>query len=192
MIRCMSARRKAALRQIAVGIALLAVAGVAYRYGGRAPVAADFAECAAAGHPVMESYPRQCRTPDGRVFREDIGNELAKDNLIRIAEPRPNAVVKSPLVVKGMARGSWFFEATFPVAAVDWDGKIIGAGYVTAEKDWMTGDFVPFSGTIQFDVAEISGAYSNRGALILKKANPSGLPEHDDALQIPVVFGAGR
>lgn len=32
----------------------------------------SFEECAAAGYPVMESYPRQCRTPDGRTFVEEI------------------------------------------------------------------------------------------------------------------------
>lgn len=29
---------------------------------------ASFADCKAAGFPVMESYPEQCRTPDGRTF----------------------------------------------------------------------------------------------------------------------------
>lgn len=28
----------------------------------------SFEECAAAGHPVMESFPEQCKTPDGRTF----------------------------------------------------------------------------------------------------------------------------
>jgi eight-cysteine-cluster-containing protein len=28
----------------------------------------SFEECAAAGYPIMESYPEQCRTPDGRNF----------------------------------------------------------------------------------------------------------------------------
>ncbi len=28
----------------------------------------SFEECAAAGYPIMESYPRQCRGPDGRNF----------------------------------------------------------------------------------------------------------------------------
>lgn len=28
----------------------------------------SFEECKAAGYPVMESYPEQCRTPDGRLF----------------------------------------------------------------------------------------------------------------------------
>ena len=35
-------------------------------------VVTNFDECVAAGNPVMESYPRQCRTEDGRVFVEDV------------------------------------------------------------------------------------------------------------------------
>jgi len=34
----------------------------------------SFEECVEAGYPVMESYPRQCRTPDGRTFVEEIGS----------------------------------------------------------------------------------------------------------------------
>ena len=32
----------------------------------------NFEQCAKAGYPVMESYPRQCRTPDGRNFVEEL------------------------------------------------------------------------------------------------------------------------
>lgn len=32
----------------------------------------SFDECAQAGYPIMESYPRQCNTPDGRTFVEQI------------------------------------------------------------------------------------------------------------------------
>ncbi len=32
----------------------------------------SFADCVAAGNPVMESYPRQCRSADGRLFVEEI------------------------------------------------------------------------------------------------------------------------
>ncbi len=35
----------------------------------------SFQECVDAGYPVMESYPRQCATPDGRTFTEIIGCE---------------------------------------------------------------------------------------------------------------------
>ncbi|MEM4366749.1 MAG: hypothetical protein QW035_01300 [Candidatus Anstonellales archaeon] len=32
----------------------------------------DFESCAAAGYPIMESYPRQCRASDGRLFVEQV------------------------------------------------------------------------------------------------------------------------
>jgi len=32
----------------------------------------NFEECVEAGHSILESYPRQCRTPDGRSFTESI------------------------------------------------------------------------------------------------------------------------
>jgi hypothetical protein len=32
----------------------------------------SFEECVAAGNPVMESYPRQCRTDDGKSFVESV------------------------------------------------------------------------------------------------------------------------
>ena len=28
----------------------------------------SFSECAEAGYPIMESYPRRCKTPDGKTF----------------------------------------------------------------------------------------------------------------------------
>ena len=36
------------------------------------PVVNNFEECVKAGFPVMESYPRQCRAPGGRLFFEII------------------------------------------------------------------------------------------------------------------------
>ncbi|MDP2650308.1 MAG: PKD domain-containing protein [bacterium] len=40
--------------------------------GGSAVVVTDFESCVAAGNAVMESYPRQCRSADGRLFVEVI------------------------------------------------------------------------------------------------------------------------
>ena len=142
----------------------------------------NFDECVSANNPVMESYPRQCRTKEGQSFSENIGNELNKTDIIRLASPRPNQMVKSPLIIEGEARGIWFFEGSFPVVIVDWDGRIIGEAIAQAEGEWMTEGFVPFKATIKFE----QPTYSNQGALILRKDNPSGLPEHDDALEIPV------
>lgn len=117
-----------------------------------------------------------------------VGNEREKMDLIRIISPRPHGVIASPLVISGEARGNWFFEASFPVFLTDWDGKIIAQGIATAQDEWMTTEFVPYTATLNFDTKDISGNYSDRGTLILKKDNPSGLPEHDDALEIPVRF----
>ena len=35
----------------------------------------DFQSCADAGYPIMESNPRQCNTPEGRNFVEEIDEE---------------------------------------------------------------------------------------------------------------------
>lgn len=143
----------------------------------------NFQECVEAGNPVMESYPRQCRVGD-QTFVEDIGNENEKADLIFLETPRPNQVVKSPLVIRGQARGFWFFEGDFPVVLTDWDGLIIGEGIAMTQDEWMTEEFVSFVAVIEFAVPE----YKNNGILILQKDNPSGLPENDDALEIPVLF----
>ena len=111
-----------------------------------------------------------------------------KSDLIVVASPLAGSIISSPLIVEGFARGTWYFEASFPLILTDWDGRIIAEGYATAQSDWMTEAFVPFKGTLEFKKPESLNGFSNRGALIFKKDNPSGLPEHDDALEITVYF----
>lgn len=144
----------------------------------------SFEECIAAGYPAMESYPRQCKTPDEKSFTEYIGNELEKTDLIRINSPRPNQEIESPIIIEGEARGYWFFEGDFPVVLTDWDGLIIAQAIAQAKGEWMTEDFVEFEAHLEFEKPE----YSNKGTLILQKDNPSGLPENDDALEVPIIF----
>lgn len=54
----------------AVFIALLVVGVMTWQLKGKQAVQniSSFEECVAAGYPVMESYPEQCKTPDGRTF----------------------------------------------------------------------------------------------------------------------------
>lgn len=105
---------------------------------------------------------------------------------IRVEAPREGSAITSPVTIQGTARGNWFFEASFPISIVNWDGLIIGEGIATAQDDWMTEDFVPFTATISYTL-DPQTPY-NRGAIILKKDNPSGLPEHDASLEIPVTL----
>jgi hypothetical protein len=113
-------------------------------------------------------------------------NEMT-DPMIVVHTPREGDTITSPVTITGEARGNWFFEASFPITIVNWDGLIIGEGFATAEGDWMTTEFVPFTATISYEVA--SDTPYTRGAIILKKDNPSGLPEHDDAREFMVQLG---
>jgi hypothetical protein len=108
------------------------------------------------------------------------------DDMIVITNPTEGATISSPLKVTGRARGSWFFEASFPVILTDWDGKIIAQAPAQAKGDWMTTDWVDFEVTLSF--TNPGAVVSSRGALILKKDNPSGLPEHDDYREFTVFF----
>ena len=105
-----------------------------------------------------------------------------KGDMIIVDSPRPQSTVTSPLVIKGKARGNWFFEGSFPVTLTNWDGLIIAEGYATAQGDWMTNDYVPFSATLSYSLPE--DIPYRRGFLILRKDNPSGEPQFDDSIEI--------
>jgi hypothetical protein len=47
----------------------------------------------------------------------------------------------------------------------------------------MTEKFVSYKATLEF-----SAPATDTGTLVLEKDNPSGLPEHDDSLVVPVKF----
>ncbi|MFH1759294.1 MAG: Gmad2 immunoglobulin-like domain-containing protein [Patescibacteria group bacterium] len=119
---------------------------------------------------------------------EGCKDEVTGGVLIYLDSPHPNELVQSPLKVSGRARGNWFFEGDFPIIITNWDGLIIGEGFATAGGEWMTEEFVEFEGEVEFEIPEDIGDFSDRGALILKKDNPSGLPKYDDALEISIKF----
>lgn len=59
---------------IAVFVVLL-IAGIfvwKYQKTSKVQSISTFEECAQAGYPIMESYPEQCRTPDGRNFTKHV------------------------------------------------------------------------------------------------------------------------
>ncbi|MEY4731421.1 MAG: hypothetical protein RL681_367 [Candidatus Parcubacteria bacterium] len=111
------------------------------------------------------------------------GGDGQKSNLIRVDSPRPDGFVQSPLVVTGQARGNWFFEASFPVELFDAQGKSLAIGIAQAQGEWMTEQFVPFKAALAF-----TSPGRGTGMLVLRKDNPSGLPEHDDELRVPIRF----
>lgn len=146
----------------------------------------SFAECAAAGYPVMESYPRRCAVPGGETFTEEIAAityDNATSDMIQVELPYPGAVVGKEFTVIGKARGSWFFEGSFPLEVVGADGNVLARTYATAEGEWMTTEFVPF----RSEMFDLPSAYIGPATLILRRDNPSGLPENDASISFPIV-----
>lgn len=165
-----------------VVLALLVYAALAFDVPYRDKVD-DFVTCAAMGNPVMESYPRQCRDKKGNLYVEVIATTTTSD-LIRITSPLSGTLVSSPVSIKGEARGTWFFEASFPITILAKDGTVLKESFAQAEGEWMTESFVPFSTSITFDAKG-----NTEGIIRFKKDNPSGDPERDQSVDIPVLFG---
>lgn len=107
-----------------------------------------------------------------------IGNDL-----VRLTAPEADAIIDSPVTIRGEARGSWYFEGSFPLRLLDGNGEMLGIVAARALGEWMTTEFVPFEATISFAAPETA-----TGTLILEKDNPSGLPENADELRVPVRF----
>lgn len=127
--------------------------------------------------PRCEFAP--CQTPSKEI-------EATSSEPLIINTPKPNSFVTSPVSVSGAARGSWFFEGSAPVAITDAHGNTIGEGHITAQRDWMTTDFVPFTGTITYTVNPKTT--DDTGFIVFKRDNPSGLPENDASQKLPVRF----
>jgi len=107
----------------------------------------------------------------------------AVENMIVIDGPKPGTSVTSPLKVTGRARGTWYFEASFPVELKDMNGQQLALAPAQALSDWMTTDWVPFEVTLVFSVTATT---TESGTLILHKDNPSGEPQNDDFRSVPV------
>src|SRR3989344_2533369 len=95
------------------------------------------------------------------------------EDLIVLESPFAFEEVSSPLVVKGKARGNWFFEASFPVRLFDDNGKELAVVPAQAKTDWMVTDFVEFEAELNFATPA-----TRKGYLVFETDNPSDLPEY--------------
>ena len=110
-------------------------------------------------------------------------NEWKGNDLIQIQNISPNQKITSPLLINGVARGSWFFEAVFPVKIVAEDGTLIASGIAKADADWKTDVFVPFH--VQLIFTSIGHTSGN---IVFQKDNPSGISQNDREFTISVNF----
>lgn len=110
------------------------------------------------------------------------GEEAFFSSQALVVSPKQNEVISSPLNIQGNVVGTWFFEGLMPVKLFDSSDNLIASGQAKAEKDWMTEKPVPFSANLEFSTNATSGF------LIISKDNPSGLPENDGSIKLPVRF----
>lgn len=165
--------------QIAALVVLAAIAlFVIKRKPQTSPQATDFESCSSAGGQILFTEPAQCRI-NGQTFTEVLNQEPE----VAVDQPQYGALVSSPLQVSGRARGFWFFEANIPVTLKDQNGQVLAQKGFHATSDWMTEDFVPFQGTLEFTTPT-----TDFGVLVIQKDNPSGDPKFDAAFAIPVRF----
>jgi hypothetical protein len=102
---------------------------------------------------------------------------------VRVVTPKINQTIISPLEIQGEARGTWYFEASFPVKLLDSNRNEVALGIASAQSDWMTENFVPFKLSLIF-----SKPATDTGSLVLIKDNPSGLPQNDAQVSFPIRF----
>lgn len=112
----------------------------------------------------------------------DVGNAAEMADIIFVTSPEPLDTVASPLTVTGEARGTWYFEASFPYELIGEDGDVLASGAAQADGEWMTEDFVPFSFDMTFS------ASAQDATLVLHNDNPSGDPARALELRIPVII----
>ncbi len=108
---------------------------------------------------------------------------LQKDDLIKVESLKANQKITSPLTITGEARGTWYFEASFPVRIEDANGKVLVQAPAQAQGEWTTENYVPFSVTLSFVKPQ-----SGNGFIVFERDNPSGLPENANELRVPVQF----
>ncbi len=128
-------------------------------------------------------FPHQADAPATSVGASAPKYLNASIDDIVVASPKPDETLGSVVDVSGRARGHWYFEASFPVEITDDTGAVIGQGVATAQDDWMTEEFVPFTATITLTVPYIGSA-----TLILKKDNPSGEESREASVWIPIAI----
>lgn len=103
---------------------------------------------------------------------------------VSVLSPGPGGSVDKTFTVTGKAPGSWFSEAQFPIQVRSANSDVIGDGTAHTDGDWQSNNSVSFTA----DVTINDPTYKGTARLILMRDNPSGMPENDDSVEIPIMI----
>ena len=111
-----------------------------------------------------------------------VAGALRTEDIV-VTSPIAGQAVGTPISLAGQARGDWFFEAVAPVRLVDSLGKTLAEGQIHSLSDWMTTDFVPFEGSLDWSATTTA---TTTGYLIFQNDNPSGDPALSKSVRLEV------
>lgn len=111
--------------------------------------------------------------------------EVSTNENIKIYNIKSGQEIRSPLTIKGeVFGGNWtgFEGQVGMVKLVGLDGKTLGSAILNATSDWMK---LPtnFEVILNFNTPKDSNVF-----LIFKNENPSGMPEKEETMTLPVKF----
>ncbi|MBN2014761.1 MAG: DUF333 domain-containing protein [Candidatus Altiarchaeota archaeon] len=131
------------------------------------PVVNSFEDCVNAGYPVMESYPRQCKTPDGRTFTEEVcmtatGESMSLSEAKQIAVESECGDRLKDTAFCNSNTGTWWIDLDIeqqgcnPACIVDIEAK-------TAEINWRcTGLLPPEGEDAEIGIANPASVYCEK------------------------------
>lgn len=107
---------------IAVFIVLLIAGVLVWKYQTNSKIQSitNFDECVQAGYPIMESYPEQCRTPDGKAYtkqvspQSDLQSETVDEIGLTFQHPKELVFRKEIADNAGSIRTAGFFLTKGP------------------------------------------------------------------------------
>ena len=133
------------------------------------------------------AFVRMRFAPEQTVLAPSPAVSFGVNDDIIVDAPLSGTVVSYPIEVSGKARGSWFFEASFPVRLETASGEVLVQTHAQALSDWMTDDFVPFT-VASSSLETVIVATDTQLILVAHNDNPSGLPQNDKELRIPFIL----
>jgi hypothetical protein len=136
----------------------------------------------ATAHPVSKAQQsKSSLAPEKTV--SPIAPDAPLSSVVVVTSPLPHATVDVSFVVEGRAPVGWFSESVFPIQVRDENNNVIARATAHGPTAWKKSTALSWSATVT-----VLGPYTGPATLILLRNNPSGLPENDDAVTIPIVI----
>ena len=95
----------------------------------------------------------------------------------------PGATITDVVTITGDIKGVYFFEGKAQGMLLDENKKVLNTFSLDATSNWLTADAVSFTAKV-----DTTSALAGPGFIRLKSDNPSGDPEKDKYIDIPIVI----